>query len=169
MADLVITEKAKLVEIANAIREKAGTSDAMAFDALASTIGDIEVGAKIATGTITPASTVRSLTATHNLGVPPKLVVLTLFSDEIRTYLDAEGYYGFTMFVIISDNTNCEVTVEYSGGRPHIANHHGDSMYDAAQHDVTLTYNANATSVSFGRTHSSSRFIAQTYRWMVIA
>lgn len=31
MADLVITEKEKLVEIANAIREKSGTSDAMAF------------------------------------------------------------------------------------------------------------------------------------------
>lgn len=42
MADLVIAEKQKLVEIANAIREKAGTSGAMAFDTMASAIGEIK-------------------------------------------------------------------------------------------------------------------------------
>ena len=82
MADLVITEKEKLVEIANAIREKAGTSDAMAFDAMSEAIAAIDKGAIYTSGTITPAETITNsqstpYTITHNLGAYPTVLIIT--------------------------------------------------------------------------------------------
>ena len=74
-----------LTQIADAIREKAGTSDALAFPAgMAAAIAGISAGGSggsggIATGVFIPAEDMGSecdVTITHNLGEIPKLAVL---------------------------------------------------------------------------------------------
>lgn len=103
-----------LTSIANAIREKAGTSDALAFPAgFAEAIAAIESGGadlsqlgytKASCGSITPDTNISSIT--HNLGVVPKLIMVstddastvvnttsknTFFATIARTFKDSSG------------------------------------------------------------------------------
>ena len=72
---------AGLTAIANAIREKAGSSDALAFpDAMAAAIAAIESGGgdggKFTSGIIIPSENCGYLTITHELGIVPKFALL---------------------------------------------------------------------------------------------
>ena len=85
---------AGLKQIADAIREKGGTSDNLAFPtAMAEAIAAIEaggVGIKYATGRITPAeqTTINSknqLVITHNLGVIPSVLYMSVYESPSVT------------------------------------------------------------------------------------
>lgn len=87
MADLVIANKDDLVSIANAIREKAESTDGLVFPAgFVEAISAIEVGgAKFSTGSITPASE-GVITLAHELdytGTPFSNGVLTGATSQI--------------------------------------------------------------------------------------
>ena len=76
MAKGLITQ-ATLTGIADAIREKAGTSAAMRPDEMAALIQSISGGGKVAWGSFTPRlSTTTSVDITHNLGVVPNLIAI---------------------------------------------------------------------------------------------
>lgn len=76
MAKGLITE-ATLTVIADAIREKAGTSAAMRPGEMATLIQSISGGAKVAWGSFMPRlSTTTSVDITHNLGVVPNLIAI---------------------------------------------------------------------------------------------
>lgn len=84
MSELVIANKSDLVTVADAIREKAGIEDGLAFpEGFAEAIAAIEAGeipsniTEIAGGTLTMASDQRQHFAiTHNMGKPPSVLVL---------------------------------------------------------------------------------------------
>lgn len=112
LVDSVALE-AKLKIVADAIREKAGTSDALAFPAgFAEAIAAIEAGGggggKLASGTITPDANATNIQITHNLGVVPHLGVFckigggassTSVSPEVvATYQeDSITYYTYSI------------------------------------------------------------------------
>lgn len=76
MAKGLITQ-ATLTGIADAIREKAGTSAAMRPDEMAALIQSISCGGKVAWGSFKPKlSTATSVDITHNLGVVPNLIAI---------------------------------------------------------------------------------------------
>ena len=76
MAKGLITQ-ATLTGIADAIRAKTGTSDAMRPDEMAALIQSISGGGKVAFGSVTPSgSYTSSVTITHNLGVVPNLIAI---------------------------------------------------------------------------------------------
>lgn len=134
---------------------------------LAALIAAIEAGgAKVATGTVTPSSVVSSLTITHSLGVTPIIVILMLQSQGKNTSL-SNLYTAYTVFFVITD-ANTETSCEYSGGKPHIRTDNYTGMYLTNKDGANFTYNANEETVSFGRTYDSSKFLAETYKWMVI-
>ena len=75
MAEYLIKDTS-LTAIADAIREKTGSQDPLAFpDEFIEAIEGIE-GMKIAYGSFTPASTVSSYTLTHGLGKIPDFIML---------------------------------------------------------------------------------------------
>ena len=84
---------AGLKTIADAIREKGGTSDNLAFPtAMAEAITAIESGgAKIAQGTFTVSENVSSYTVQHNLGVKPKIVFYGLATTASKGISDASN------------------------------------------------------------------------------
>ena len=86
---------AGLTAIANAIRAKAGTSDPIAFDAMAALIESIEAGggAGIATGSFTNTySNKYDQTITHGLGAIPKMVIV-LWDDVSLDSVKNNYYY----------------------------------------------------------------------------
>lgn len=93
---------AGLKQIADAIREKGGTSDTLAFPtAMAEAIAAIEAGGggSFATGIITPAADTQTLTIEHGLGTDD-LNVFAIFS------LDGVGSYSKA----ISSSTACSTS-----------------------------------------------------------
>ena len=84
MAKGLITQ-ATLTGIADAIREKTGTSAAMRPGEMAALIQSISGGAKVAWGSFTPRlSTTTSVDITHNLGVVPNLIAIFI-KDNLQT------------------------------------------------------------------------------------
>ena len=89
---------ANLTTIANAIREKAGTSGALAFPAgFAEAIAGIKAGGdiKIAIGSVTydNAGTVNKAVITHNLGVVPNMFFMNISSNASMGTYDLWFYY----------------------------------------------------------------------------
>lgn len=84
MAKGLITQTT-LTGIADAIRAKTGTSDAMRPDEMAALIQSISGGGKVAAGSVTPSGNyTSSVTITHNLGVVPNLIAI-FAADVIST------------------------------------------------------------------------------------
>ena len=112
---------AGLKAIADAIREKGGTSDAIAFSAMAEAIAAIEAGGgNIAYGTITPSSTGTAVTITHNLGaVPTTGIFIKMTNDAASNTTDMYGLFqspdtGIGIYSYKSSislrNVNCSLT-----------------------------------------------------------
>ena len=75
---------AGLTAIANAIREKGGTSDPIAFDAMANAIAAIEGGGGVATGTVTLTAANEVVTIEHGLGEIPSVWAVYIASSEVN-------------------------------------------------------------------------------------
>lgn len=113
MAKGLITD-ATLTGIADAIREKTGTSAAMRPDEMATLIQSISGGGKVAWGSFTPRlSTTTSVDITHNLGVVPNLIAVFIQSNlqtknrmavlsrmPGATYIN-EGYFSSSLNYIV--------------------------------------------------------------------
>ena len=101
---------AGLKAIADAIREKGGTSDNLAFPtAMAEAIKAIEAGGgdiKVTMGTITPSSQVTSLTIEHGLGVVPNFFLFTMPGSYGDT-----TYSTSTIVASLSDNNMNQLTI----------------------------------------------------------
>lgn len=116
---------AGLTAIANAIREKAGSSDALAFpDAMAAAIAAIEGGGgNVAYGTVTPTTTGSCVTLDHNLGTIPTVGVwcrvnsasISSTTEMVALYqpATAEGcrIYSYQSAITISAARNISLSV----------------------------------------------------------
>ena len=106
---------AGLKQIADAIREKGGTSDSLAFPtAMAEAIAAIEAGGggSFATGSITPATNTQALTIEHGLGTTD-LNVFAIFSiDRIGSYSKAIS----SATARVTNNTQSEASLLYEYG-----------------------------------------------------
>ena len=118
---------AGLKQIADAIREKGGTSGSLAFPAaMAEAIAAIEAGGgggvSVVYGSFTPSSDVKYYTVTHGLGKIPVLL-LCWVSDYVKaaTYLssatgariDGLDYYNFSTY---NTGTTMKTFYNYPGG-----------------------------------------------------
>jgi hypothetical protein len=109
---------AGLKAIADAIREKAGTSDNLAFPtAMAEAVAAIEAGGAIFETDFTPTTDVKGNTSTtyitieHNLGVVPKLILLvradihgTVQNELIMSIYHTLYDYGYEHSILIYHN-----------------------------------------------------------------
>lgn len=89
----------KLTDIANAIREKADSTDGLTLDAMAAAIEEIGGGVKMAQGSLTFAedkSLSTRLEIEHNLGVVPNFYYLYSPDAEIKS--GARYGKGFVLF-----------------------------------------------------------------------
>lgn len=71
----------KLTSIANAIREKTGSTEKLSLEGMADAIAAISAGGggvSLTSGTVTPASNISSLTIEHGLGTTPKFFILMI-------------------------------------------------------------------------------------------
>ena len=78
----VICDKQELVNIADAIREKGGTTDTLAFSAMADAIAAIEAGGAIYLGSITPSAESTTLSIVHNLNSPAREISFIIFATD---------------------------------------------------------------------------------------
>lgn len=96
-------DSSTLTAIADAIREKGGTSDPILAEGMAAAIAAIEAGGGCAIGTITPADTsIDVLEIDHNLGAIPEFVMLCASSNENSVYTRSSPH-GFSFFYAIKD------------------------------------------------------------------
>lgn len=124
---------AGLTQIANAIREKAGTSDSLAFPAaMAEAILAIEAGgggANIVAGTYTPASTQTSrVTVTHNLGTEPTGVIFAKQTSQINNndtilFLWLTGNSAFRAQYYNGSFASSSISVSGANTQVHAQNH----------------------------------------------
>ena len=80
MSEYVIAEKQDLINIADAIREKAGISGGLALpEGIIEAVAGIEVGGEISftNGKIIPSEDTATIEITHNLGIAPDLLICT--------------------------------------------------------------------------------------------
>ena len=125
---------AGLTAIANAIREKGGTSDPIAFDAMANAIAAIKSGggAGFATGTLTfneSQGTTSDLTVTHNLGFAPDHILWSIIETEAKS---SNKFYA----------DNYPVSFEYISQEAYLTNSKGSSSKtDTLEYNVITSGN----------------------------
>lgn len=96
-------EDTTLTAIADAIREKGGTSDPILTEGMAAAIAAIEAGGGCAIGTIIPADTsIDALEIDHNLGAIPEFVMLCASSNTNGVYTQSRPE-GFSFIYAIKD------------------------------------------------------------------
>lgn len=175
---------AGLKTIADAIREKAGTSDSLAFPtAMAEAIAAIEAGGgglSIASGSFKPASNVYSYEITHNLGKPPVVaafVVQGSFSSLVAGaklggmafYSDSTGKTNHytAQFRLSGSGQTFNQTMSHSGKLESYTN----PTSSASPCYAVVAYSATATTIMFGNENQSSTLFAsgKNYYWVVVA
>lgn len=145
---------AGLKQIADAIREKGGTSDNLAFPAaMADAIAAIEAGGGgvlFKTGTITPAAETTTLTIQHELGKTPTLLmayVTPSYSGTAnKTLLSGYGLYFKSPELI---------NILLAGGRSITAT-------SAVNHPAFSTSSTSTT------LESTAAFITKQHTWIAI-
>ena len=151
---------AGLKQIADAIREKGGTSDNLAFpQAMADAIAAIEAGGgSIVAGTYTPASTQTSrVTVTHNLGKEPTGVLFAKYhnsknNSDTVLFIWQTGGYGVRHMVSNGNSTSLQVSVSGANSQVHEQN--------TANADVVC----GLTATTF---QTPKNLYAGTYIWVV--
>lgn len=162
---------AGLKQIADAIREKGGTSDSLAFPAaMAEAIAAIEAGgggAEVSYGMMTPASNTTSLTWEHGLSKQPDFVMVWLptgysagsYTNTLRAYYKQYGY---------ADSVNEKYEAYVTGSKSAYMYHESK----LSGNDVTWAI--TNTSVTAGECYFSystiASFIAgKPYCWICVA
>ncbi len=171
---------AGLTQIANAIREKAGTSDSLAFPAaMAEAIAAIEAGGdyECVQGTIVPAETVSiysnsPLVIEHNLGYIPDLVVLWraegISSVNNQLYFGLHALHGGSLFGYYSGSNNASAIKQtiLINASSNISMGSSNRYYQGSTETVT------STTVSFMTASSSSAIVVASagnmYRWLAV-
>lgn len=186
-SDYVIAQKQDLINIADAIREKTGTTDGMGIDEMAALIAAIESGGgsdglQIASGEFTLASSISTYTVTHDLGVLPNLfivyapVVTALPSNFVSKCIVAfvpepentvNQHIAVASFYTKGASSTTSAMPPSQGGRI-------DQDYSSSSEKATTPYvmSANATSCIFHGVHSSSSYTklfkaGATYKWLI--
>lgn len=139
---------AGLTAIANAIREKAGSSDALAFpDAMAAAIAAIESGGlKVEYGTVTAAEDTNTLSISHNLGITPKLyMAMNLLSADTNALSDLRktlAFYVMSEYFDIDSFRSNKGLVGYANGSEFFTkwNVYGSSYATNSYATATSTY-----------------------------
>lgn len=172
-----------LTSIANAIREKAGTSDALAFPAgFLEAIAAIESGggAKVAYGTFTVAqdyTTSGNFEVVHNLGIVPDFLIVSL----CNVGLSSKKYEVDTAFgrrtgteSIFSSLASQKVLYKNDSTSASTLNYRfGVSTTNTNGIDVTDNNNVyikNTNETSFQLLYSTNRFYysGRTYFWLAV-
>lgn len=160
---------AGLKAIADAIREKGGTSDNLDFPtAMAEAIAAIEsgVGGKYTTGTISLASTVKNVTVEHNLGTTPILFVLYAAAGAtINTINHLAAVLYFDKNVLEDENAEQKSIYAISYTYKATSVSHLDTIAN------TEESNLNETTAILDLTNMSKIFISAdlgTYRWIAV-
>ena len=174
MADLVITEKQNLVNLADAIREKAGLEDGMSFPAgFLEAVAGIESGggAEVSFGTITPASTTATLTWEHGLSKTPSFILLWLstgstassYTNTLRAYYITPNY-GATGVATRYEAYVTASNINYM--------YHENSL-NAYDVDSGAPWTVTPTSVTAMPTYFSNskyaNFLSKKHYWLCIA
>jgi len=97
MTDLVIAEKADLVSIADAIREKAGSEDGLTLDAMAAAIEALETGGGVVYGTFTPSEDITDYLVTHNFGNEPVAAFWGIAEESFENFSTSQALAGLAI------------------------------------------------------------------------
>lgn len=181
MAERIVQEES-LVAVADAIRAKGGTTDALSFPTgFADAISAIQTGGGgggIATGTFVLDEDSKTVEITHNVGSVPKIALYYLESDKdcIRDVNVSSGYAFFGYSIDGTKNgvyykTGSSITSSLSLGTmatssQYVANHASNEAV------AEVLWNANdmtATLVSCGNDSGAKFRAGNKYRWIVIA
>lgn len=131
MSELIITEKENIVVIANAIRNKTGTTGEMTLNQMANSINGIETDPVLQTKTVTPTTSTQTITADNGYdGLDT--VMVNAVPTETKT-ITANGTYTPTIGKFFS---SVDVDVASSGGSG------GGSSGTVETCNVTLSYPA---------------------------
>lgn len=162
-----------LTAIANAIREKGGTSDPIAFDAMANAIAAIESGggAGFATGTLTfneSQGTTSDLTVTHNLGFAPDHILWFIIETEAKSsnkfYADnypvSFEYISQEAYLINSNSSSSKTDTLYYNIRT--SGNHLNIINDAKSNKETIKL-----FFAHGWKYSNNIPASSTIRWLV--
>ena len=152
----------KLVAIADAIREKSGSSDTYKLSEMAAAITAIETGGGglpegMATGTFqcTPANMTKEVSIEHGLGAVPRCVI-AFVDDEKSSNVNQNMT---VLFALTYNNSSCPVSksITYnSGSTPGVVDFSDTKTADTS----TNAYLPASSSAWF--------FFSQTYRWIAI-
>lgn len=172
---------AGLLQIANAIRAKGGTTGSLAFPTgMAEAITAIQAGGgsggdtKLAVGMFVPAEDITSMTIEHNLGVKPKIFVMFSYPQGLKqnaitaisSYTSA-AVKDFSLWreLTVVDYTTNDTTTSFS-------TNHRTSMITLAGMD-----NSNLSNVPVGTVDETNFYITdkgkimqsgQKYHWVAI-
>lgn len=163
---------AGLAQIAQAIREKGGTSASLAFpDAMAAAIAAIESGgglpsgvSALASGTVTPSEDAKStLGITHNLGAVPDFLVWWDTTDLSSTVESGVAYFGASLEKRVKASST-STTVNNNHFSVHGYNTSGTAGQTGSR--VANTTRMTATTAAFVTTTTYPIKAGHTYRWV---
>lgn len=164
-----------LQSIAETIREKSGTSAALAFpDGFVDAIRNIESGFSlpnikaITAGTYTPASTVTnsaSLKITHGLGELPDMAVF--FAAE-RVFTGVSNAFMFSYSILKTTVFNGTTYTQLFGGRNTSSVGDNQSVARASSTAGSTAYNMTATTITPLGGSSGNLLAGETYYWIAI-
>lgn len=167
----VITDDSSLVEIADAIREKGGTSDALAFPAgFAEAIAAIQTGGGLSliSGEITPSETMGEITITHNLGKMPEIIAF--FPDDASWELTKNDKPSpFLAYLFINDiSVSVYASSLFSNYYAEVITVPGYDVTTSAVNISTVVHKVNESSFTFNKGYLSANLYAGIkYYWLV--
>lgn len=193
MADNYIVKSEELKQIAEAIREKTGTSDSLEFPtAMAEAIAAIEAGgfdlsaiqlSKVACGTFTPSSTTNKVNVTHGLESIPKIICV--YSEDVTSVVNSSVAAILSIFsLLMTDSTGETWNAKHVTGK-------GNASWGKTLSTIErilakgshLTVSSNYTTLGISavdetsctlNTHLSGggfdvQFLPITYKWFALA
>lgn len=151
-----------LTGIANAIRSKAGITEAFPLSEFASKIESISAGASVLSGTFNPTSSAIQ-TITHNLGKTPSGILIYYPIDSATTTLSNGLYFAF-------GNTNTQFGAIYKDLKYMFT--FGTNSITSSGAITSFIANANSTTfqvAGFRTATSATTYLVSnmTYHWYV--
>ena len=159
-----------LTSIANAIREKAGTSDALAFPAgFTEAIAAIQAGGGLSliSGEITPSETLGEITITHNLGKMPEIIAF--FPDYAWELSKKDKPQPFLAYLFINDmSVSVYAHSLFSSYYADVTTVIGYDVTTSTVNVSTVVHKVNESSFTFNKGNVSAYLYAGIkYYWVV--